>query len=175
MNMPTLINTIFKLFHDLWTEYIQNTKNILSDFIVEIKTSDQINENFSKRRKFNMSETLSLIFFREDKRQKITRLMDLFIIECMTWQQRIYFLADWRLNRLPVQMVHWHFQTNISETIVPTHEWLQLEADCCRPLQMMHYLEWWRDYWTVSDVIEQSGVTEHYLANAIISDKSKWR
>ena len=37
------------------------------------------------------------------------------------------------------------------------------------------HLEWWRDYWTVSDVIEQSGVTERYLANAIISDKSKWR
>ena len=36
-------------------------------------------------------------------------------------------------------------------------------------------IEWWRDYWTVSDVIEQSGVTERYLANAIISDKSKWR
>ena len=36
-------------------------------------------------------------------------------------------------------------------------------------------LEWWRDYWTVSDIIEQSGVTERYLANAIISGKSKWR
>ena len=80
MNMPTSsyvnfesnINKILKIF--FYIRYI----------IVEIKTSDQINENFSKRRKFNMSETLSLIFFREDKRQKITRLMDLFIIECMT-------------------------------------------------------------------------------------------
>ena len=34
-------------------------------------------------------------------------------------------------------------------------------------------VEWWRDYCTVSDVIEQSGVTERYLANAIISDKLK--
>ena len=34
-------------------------------------------------------------------------------------------------------------------------------------------VKWWRDYCTVSDVIEQSGVTERYLANAIISDKSK--
>ena len=34
-------------------------------------------------------------------------------------------------------------------------------------------IEWWREYLTVSDVIEQSGVTERYLANAIISDKSK--
>ena len=36
-------------------------------------------------------------------------------------------------------------------------------------------LEYWRDNWTVSDVTGHAGVTGQYLANAIISDKSKWR
>ena len=34
-------------------------------------------------------------------------------------------------------------------------------------------LEYWRDNWTVSDVTGHAGVTGQYLANAIISDKSK--
>ena len=35
------------------------------------------------------------------------------------------------------------------------------------------YLEYWMDNWTVSDVTGHAGVTGRYLANAIISDKSK--
>ena len=34
-------------------------------------------------------------------------------------------------------------------------------------------VEYWRDYWTVSDVTGHAGVTGQYLANEIISDKSK--
>ena len=34
-------------------------------------------------------------------------------------------------------------------------------------------LEYWMDNWTVSDVTEHAGVIGQYLANAIISDKSK--
>ena len=36
-------------------------------------------------------------------------------------------------------------------------------------------LEYWMDNWTVSDVTGHSGIIGQYLANAIISDKSKWR
>ena len=35
------------------------------------------------------------------------------------------------------------------------------------------YVEYWRGNWTVSDVTGHAGVTGRYLANAIISDKSK--
>ena len=34
-------------------------------------------------------------------------------------------------------------------------------------------LEYWMDNWTVSDVTGHAGVIGQYLANAIISDKSK--
>ena len=34
-------------------------------------------------------------------------------------------------------------------------------------------IEYWMDNWTVSDVTEHAGVIGQYLANAIISDKSK--
>ena len=34
-------------------------------------------------------------------------------------------------------------------------------------------IEYWRGNWTVSDVTGHAGVTGRYLANAIISDKSK--
>ena len=34
-------------------------------------------------------------------------------------------------------------------------------------------VEYWMDNWTVSDVIGHAGVIGQYLANAIISDKSK--
>ena len=35
------------------------------------------------------------------------------------------------------------------------------------------YTEYWRGNWTVADVTGHAGVTGRYLANAIISDKSK--
>ena len=34
-------------------------------------------------------------------------------------------------------------------------------------------VEYWMDNWTVSDVTGHAGITGQYLANAIISDKSK--
>ena len=34
-------------------------------------------------------------------------------------------------------------------------------------------IEYWRGNWTVSDVTGHASVTGRYLANAIISDKSK--
>ena len=40
-------------------------------------------------------------------------------------------------------------------------------------INKLERIEWWRDYCTVSDVTEHAVVTERYLANAIISDKSK--
>ena len=36
-----------------------------------------------------------------------------------------------------------------------------------------HYIEYWMDNWTVSDITGHAGVIGQYLANAIISDKSK--
>ena len=36
-------------------------------------------------------------------------------------------------------------------------------------------MEYWRGNWTVSDVTGHAGVTGQYLANAIVSDKSKRR
>ena len=47
----------------------------------------------------------------------------------------------------------------------------RLELGCQQP----SYIEYWRGNWTVSDVTDHAGVTGWYLANAIISDKSKWR
>ena len=38
-----------------------------------------------------------------------------------------------------------------------------------------YLLEYWMDNWTVSDVTGHAGVIGQYLANAIISDKSKRR
>ena len=38
---------------------------------------------------------------------------------------------------------------------------------------MMLQLEYWMDNWTVSDVTGHAGVFGQYLANEIISDKSK--
>ena len=40
-------------------------------------------------------------------------------------------------------------------------------------IENQRMLEYWIDNWTVSDVTGHAGVTDRYLANAIISDKSK--
>ena len=40
----------------------------------------------------------------------------------------------------------------------------------CQPRSIVEY---WMDNWTVSDVTGHAGVIGQYLANAIISDKSK--
>ena len=40
-------------------------------------------------------------------------------------------------------------------------------------LLQKHEIEYWMDNWTVSDITGHAGVTGQYLANAIISDKSK--
>ena len=60
-----------------------------------------------------------------------------------------------------------HLTYSLCKTAWPSHRITELGS-----LHLHIYLyfsvEWWRDYWTDSDVIEQSGVTERYLANAII-------
>ena len=40
-------------------------------------------------------------------------------------------------------------------------------------MEVSKYVEYWMDNWTVSDVTGHAGVIRQYLANAIISDKSK--
>ena len=54
------------------------------------------------------------------------------------------------------------------------HRLLQQEQNTTRARVGREYqVEYWMDNWTVSDVTGHAGVIGQYLANAIISDKSK--
>ena len=57
-----------------------------------------------------------------------------------------------------------------------TNDAIDTDSQCllvvCSATQSL-VLEYWWDNWTVSDVTGHAGVTGQYLANAIISDKSK--
>ena len=55
-------------------------------------------------------------------------------------------------------------------------DFFNINIGSCNSLKHFRPLvEYWMDNWTVSDVTGHAGVIGQYLANAIISDKSKWR
>ena len=68
------------------------------------------------------------------------------VLSCGFWQLQIYF---------PNSLFWWS------------------AGGVCTMYTGEQWIEYWMDNWTVSDVNGHAGVIGQYLANAIISDKSK--